>query len=510
MKKFINFIILLLGLISVGASLSAIAGFERGLQIAASQADGVPLTIFRPATSGPNPVIVIAHGFAGSQQLMRPLAVSLAQNGFIAITFDFAGHGRNSSPMAGGVRDLAKSTNHLLTEIETILRFARGLDQANGAIGLVGHSMAAELVVQYAMRDKRVAATVALSLIGRDVTAASPNNLLVIAGAWEPAIIRDAGFRIAGLVANGPARERVTYGDFATGGARRVALAAGAEHIGVVYSRDAQRETIAWMNAAFDVSRSGPIDRRGKWVGLLLLGLVLLARPAASLLPRVAQSPRSAVVAGWRDYWPVAAAPAILTPLILWKLPTDFLPILLGDYLAVHFALYGVLTALVLAVAQRRSDRLRGGAPIPLNSRLVGAALAVAAFQILAIGALVDAHVTSFLPTGVRWLLIIAMFVSTAIYFAADAALIRYCANATAVFAVTKICFTLSLALAVALNPRKLFFLAIIVPVIFIFFIVYGLFDKWVRQATGEPLVPALGNALALAWSIAVTFPIVD
>jgi hypothetical protein len=41
---------------------------------------------------------------------------------------------------------------------------------------------------------------------------------------------------------------------------------------------------------------------------------------------------------------PVVVVPALLTPLLLWTLPGQFLPILLGDYLLLHFALYGLLT----------------------------------------------------------------------------------------------------------------------------------------------------------------------
>jgi hypothetical protein len=42
---------------------------------------GVPATIFRPGDGKPAPVVVIAHGFAGSQQLMESFATTLARNG---------------------------------------------------------------------------------------------------------------------------------------------------------------------------------------------------------------------------------------------------------------------------------------------------------------------------------------------------------------------------------------------------------------------------------------------
>jgi hypothetical protein len=65
------------------------------------------------------------------------------------------------------------------------------------------------------------------------------------------------------------------------------------------------------------------------------------------------------------------------------------------------------------------------------------------------------------------------------------------------------------LALAVALNMQRLFFLIIIVPVILVFFAVYGMFSGWVYRQTNHPIVGAAANAGALAWAIAVTFPLV-
>ena len=62
---------------------------------------------------------------------------------------------------------------------------------------------------------------------------------------------------------------------------------------------------------------------------------------------------------------------------------------------------------------------------------------------------------------------------------------------------------------AAALDPGRLFFLAIIVPVILIFFTVQGLFSGWSYRATRHPFVAAAGNAIVLACAIAVTFPMI-
>ena len=65
-------------------------------------------------------MVLIAHGFAGSQQLMQPIATTLARNGFVAIPFDFPGHGRNTSPMRGGLTDQNASRRTLFTGAEHI------------------------------------------------------------------------------------------------------------------------------------------------------------------------------------------------------------------------------------------------------------------------------------------------------------------------------------------------------------------------------------------------------
>ena len=57
------------------------------------------------------------------------------------------------------------------------------------------------------------------------------------------------------------------------------------------------------------------------------------------------------------------------------------------------------------------------------------------------------------------------------------------------------------------LDFERLFFLIIIVPVVVLFFLVQGLFSAWIYRATGHPLAAGLANALAFAWAIGVTFP---
>ncbi len=483
------------------AALWQLEAAEAGLLVTPGRVGVIPVTTFAPASAGPAPVVVVAHGFAGSQQLMLPFAVTLARNGYRVVTFDFPGHGKNPAPLSGGLADDAARNAVLMRALEAVVTFAHGLPGGE-SVALLGHSMASDIVVGYARAHPDIQATVAVSLFSPSVTAASPRNLLVIAGALEPAMIRDEGLRIAHMTAGDAVEQRVTYGRFDDGTARRSTLSGGVEHIGVLFSRQSLVEALGWLNQVFKRQGDGWIDARGPWLGLLYLGLVALAWPLANLLPRVTATPVGAGLP-WRRLLPLAVLPALVTPLVLWKLPTDFLPSLLGDYLTVHYAVYGLLTAAGLWLVRRPTGGRAPAAPF------IVATVLMAAYCILAIGVPIDRYVTSFmLPPG-RVPIMRAVLVGTLIYSAADEWTTRGAGARPGAYAVTKACFVLSLVLAIALNPPRLFFLIIIVPVILLFLIVYGLFSGWAYRRTGHPLVGAVAIALAFAWAIAATFPVV-
>jgi hypothetical protein len=121
-----------------------------------------------------------------------------------------------------------------------------------------------------------------------------------------------------------------------------------------------------------------------------------------------------------------------------------------------------------------------------------------------------DAYFTSFVPDAERMKLMLVLLCGTLPYFLADEWLTRGNGAARGAYPATKACFLLSLAIAIALSLSKLFFLIIIVPAILAFFIVYGLFSRWLYRRTRHPLVGAIANAIAFAWAIAVTFPFVS
>jgi pimeloyl-ACP methyl ester carboxylesterase len=486
---------LILSLAATAAGLWHLEGLSAGIDTTYQTVGDTQVTVLRRAgDQKPGPVVVIAHGFAGSQQLMLPFANTLAHQGFTAVTFDQPGHGHNQAALRGGVSDDDAASRTLLASLREMMAFARTL--APGRIALLGHSMASDIVVRAAQEAGDVAAVVAVSMFSPGVTATSPANLLVIDGALEPPMLTDEAQRVVELATDGPANARTTYGSLAAGTARRFSLSGGVEHIGVLFSRQSLDEATSWLCETFSNPDNGFRDDRATWLGVLYLGLISGFWPLSRLLkPGVAEA--GAGLCGWR-FWLASVLPAIATPLILWKLPSGFLPILLGDYLTLHFAVYGALTLGLLAWF---------GRGLRVTSRGLGAALALAAYCILVIGLPLDRYVDSFTPILSQLWLMPAVLVGTLLYFTAESWLTSGAGRMPYGALIATFCLVLSLAIAVSLNLRRLFFLIIIIPVIVIFLAVFRSFAASVVRRTGAPLAGGLALALAFAWAIAITFP---
>ncbi|MEM9726425.1 MAG: alpha/beta fold hydrolase [Pseudomonadota bacterium] len=447
--------------------------------------DGTPATIWSPASAAaaPRPVVVIAHGFAGSRQLMKSFALTLAQNGFVTVSFDYLGHGRNPRPLVGDVTKETGATAALVAETLKVAQAAAGLAGSDGRVILLGHSMASDIIVRAARQDaERVVATIAISLFSREVTDAEPANLLVVTGGQEAFLTAEA-LTLLRAAAGPEAVEAETY-PIGDGGARRVAVADGVDHVGVLYSRETLAETLAWANrvaagAPDPDPRSGArpaldptalmddatLAVRGPWILGLLLGVLALAWPLSSVAPRLAPPAGAPTLTRGRR-WALALGPALATPLLLWPAPFDFLAVLVADYLALHFALYGALTAALLW-------RYGAAAPRLPSWRLGLACAGAAAFAVGAVGLAIDAYVANFAVNGMRAPVVAALFMGAAVYCLADA----FATHGQPFWfrAATKIGFLISLALANSINLQELFYLASFPPVVAIFFLLYGL-----------------------------------
>lgn len=462
-----------------------------GLTITQVSIGSTPATIFQRVDIPKAPAIVIAHGFAGSRQLMEAFALTLAQAGYVAVTFDFEGHGKNPTPMSGDLTSIDGTTRRLMTEIGHVTDAALALPSVDGRVALLGHSMASDIIVRRAREDPRIAATVAISMYSEAVTADAPRNLLMITGAWEPYLRRDAlrNARLAEPLAN----EGQTIGDPAQGRGRRTVVAPRVEHVGVLYSATALTEARAWLDAVFGRVSTAAISSTGGWILLLLASLVLLAWPLAGVLPQTEPPPPRLPI---RTFVMAILIPAVVTPLLLTLVDTRVLPVLVADYLAAHLFVFGMLSLAIMLWNGVRLGRVAWMS-----------AIALAGYGIFVFGLALDRYAASFMPVAARLPIMAAVAIGTVPYMLADSLLSEGGRAPLLRVLAARGAFVASLGAAVALDPARLFFLLIIIPVIVLFFLIFGLIGGWVGRRTHSSAAVGIGLGLILAWSVGASFP---
>lgn len=486
----------------LGYALVMLNGAERDITEESLSIGATPATIFAP--SQPETVrgsVVVAHGFAGSQPLMRSIALTLAANGYRAVTFDFAGHGRNPTPLTGALMQEEGAFQTLLDELERVIAHTRSAFAAQ-PVFLLGHSMASDVVIRAGMRDTDIAGVAAISMFSDRVEPASPRNLLMVSGEWE-GFLRENAMRH--LPEGGV--EGQTYGGYADGTARRAVVGPSVEHLGILYSPSALQEVVQWFDQSqgFPVAETVDVRNQGPLVLLTLAAFVAFVFPLSRLLPRLVRPSSIGASGTMRRLLGIIAVPTILTPLLLWPVPTDILDVMVADYLSLHFALFGMLLFAVTWYSSRNERRHFTVTPMQGYVTILCTAFVVSAF-----GSLIHAYGANFALAGSRWWVFAAILVGTLTFCLAEERLVRSLGGSSWHYLATKTGFIISMITAIALDLSALFFLIIILPVIVVIFAIHTLYSLWLGGRTGSVLVPAGVNAVTYAWALAATFPMVS
>lgn len=333
-----------LGLVLVVPSVWQIGAATRGLEVTTIQDAEPRLVVFAPdeQATGSRPLVLIAHGLAGSTAIMRGFALTLAHAGYTTVLWDFQGHGTNPDPLSGDTGD--RSALQATAEAALYSALSRGYGDPE-RIAILGHSMGSGAALSFGIDHPGTAATIAVSPTGAEVSPELPRNLLLMAGALEGRFVQNA----EGLLADAGGKG----GDHDAGTARDLIVVPGVEHITILFSPTAHAAARDWLDATF-ATQPGAVDyadRRMLWYGLAIAGVLLLG---AGLAPLMADPD---AVAPSRSVWRRLAAltgGAVGATLILWLAGaagvelSRLLGLLVGGYLLVWYGVAGVLTLLLL------------------------------------------------------------------------------------------------------------------------------------------------------------------
>ncbi|WP_029057275.1 alpha/beta hydrolase [Stappia stellulata] len=488
----LGWLVTLVALIAIAVSIFNLERGRAGLDISGMSVGTTPATLYRkPGEAGP--LVVIAHGFAGSRQLMQAYSLTLARAGYTVLAFDFEGHGRNPVPMSGDVTSIDGTTALLVAETRRVIAAGRALTPEISGLALLGHSMATDILVRAAIAERDagtpVDAVVAISMFSQAVTADRPVRLLAISGEWETRL------RAVALADLRKVQPDAAEGETATAGnvQRRAVVAPGVEHVGVLFSETALRETRNWLDGAFNRTSSGRIVLPGVWILLLMAGIVGLFKPLTMLLPQTAGPPREISP---RLFWAAVLVPAVTVPLVAVVSYVPFLPVLVADYLVIHLALYGLAQLALLHVWKAKALAVS-----------LPAVFLLAIWGIAVFGLAMDRYAASFMPNGERLAIIAALAVGTVPFMIADSFVTRAGHGLWWHRIAARAAVLVSLGAAAALDPERLMFLFLILPVLVLFYLVQGLMGRWVAQRSGA-LSAGLGLGLCLAWALGVSFPL--
>lgn len=298
-----RYFLLFIALLLIVLSWWGVAAARTGLVVRSLERDGVPLLYVAPQNAKDVPGVLVAHGYAGSKQLMLGYAYVLAHAGYAVMLGDFAGHGGNTAPL-----------ERFSLEQDLDVAYAALIEQPEvdrTRLALLGHSMGSGAVMSAGIRDvNHFAATVAISPTGAFVTPSAPRNLQLQAGTWEGGFIRNAQ-RI--LTSAGGENQNLSEGK-----GRSLIIIPNAEHITILFRNASHQAALKWLDATFGLSpTSRYIDRRMLWYGLHLVAWLILLSAVAPVLTKLA--PESEVkIHSFRSWGGLLLAPFVAGGALLW------------------------------------------------------------------------------------------------------------------------------------------------------------------------------------------------
>ena len=222
-----------------------------GLSTETSDGVTISFNVFEPSSGGLNkPAIIIGHGVMVNKEMMKGYALELAAAGFVAVPFDFRGHGQSTMIEPDNkTKDIIAIKEYLNTRSDVDMN----------SLGYIGYSMGGlgqELIHQDLAFKCFIGIGTWLYPTLRAGDSTNPLNVLMIKAQFDE-LIELSGLKESLAIRVGIPVSSIDsnklYGSFQQGNASMIYLDDNSNHLTVAWDEDFIREARDWAINSFDI-----------------------------------------------------------------------------------------------------------------------------------------------------------------------------------------------------------------------------------------------------------------
>ncbi len=467
---------------------------ERNLTSVREFVNKTPVTLTFKDNIKTKGIVFLAHGFAGSTSFMRPIAVALAEAGYLTVRFDFLGHGRHPLPYSGDITTIEGATQKFVNQTnEIISHYLLKLSPSFSMI--IGHSMASDIIIRSASLNPSLNSAVAISAYTDALKAKEPKNVLILNGQWEPQLRLKSLDILQDIGVDNPKEGRF-YGDLDDNTIRKVDFIGNADHVGVLYSVRTQRELVDWINFLKKDKQIFIGNNIGIWTGILFFSVFFLIISLTKFLPK--KTSRKYQFRYMR-FFSINIIACALPPLILYNFTIKFVNFPAHNHLINQMILMSIV--LFFSLPPTQFKELTKSFNFPLFAFLF-------ILFCIVFGFILDNYVSSFLLTGTRVTVFFSCLIGSIPLMVLMQMYYDNYSNGWIIGNIFKLFLIISLSASILLNISQLFIMGYAILLFLAFALIFGFLANIIGRKYNNTLSSGLANGITLAWTFSTALPL--
>ena len=492
LKSVVSLFVITCLIVLLGFCIKNLLSEESLLFTTSEYLEETPVTI-TSKTDPSGKLVILTHGFAGSTEFMRALAVALARDGHIVIRFDFLGHGKHKIPFSGDVKSKNGPTRQFVSQLNQVINGYKERYNSSKLV-LIGHSMASDIIIRATQERDDIESVIAISSYTDEIPKNDFPNLLVINGEWEKGLTNKTLELFNKIGINNPKVDKI-YGEILGNNARKTIVIPGADHVGILYAQKTQLEILNWISSSKEKFEN-KTNRIGIWALGVFGSLFLLPLLLSKFLKKNNKENFSISIG---RYLVFCFAAIIFLPLILTKFSFQFLRFPAHNQIFNTFLFITTLWVLISPVFMKEKWLHA------FSLKLFGC---LTAYYLFGLGFILNYYVsTYYVSIGRVEIFLVLLTVTIPICLIIQ---VLYEASTRGamlanLFKVTIIC---SLIFSIYLNPSGLFLLAYAVLLFVAFFLVFGFLSNIINMKVRSFISIGMVNGVMLSLTFSSAIPL--